>query len=60
MSNRTPYDHTDREGLPPISWETFHGLCKGLALAEQDIPPDDSLLIEAAEVPVAKTPPEDT
>lgn len=32
MSNN-PYDYENRSGIRPISWEDFHGLCKGLALA---------------------------
>ena len=27
------YDYQDRRGVRPISWEDFHGLCKGLAQA---------------------------
>lgn len=27
------YDYANRTGIRPISWEYFHGLCKGLALA---------------------------
>jgi hypoxanthine phosphoribosyltransferase len=32
MSNN-PYDYENRSGIRPISWEDFHGICKGLALA---------------------------
>lgn len=28
-----PYDYVNRQGLKPISWTDFHGLCKGLAQA---------------------------
>ena len=28
-----PYDYTHRQGVHPISWEEFHGLCKGLVMA---------------------------
>ncbi len=30
---RNPYDYENRVGIRPISWEDFHGLCKGLAMA---------------------------
>jgi hypoxanthine phosphoribosyltransferase len=33
MSEPTPYAYENREGLLPVTWELFHGLCKGLALA---------------------------
>jgi hypoxanthine phosphoribosyltransferase len=28
-----PYDYKNRTGVRPVSWELFHGLCKGLAAA---------------------------
>src|SRR5512140_2130777 len=28
-----PYDYENRLGIRPISWEEFHGLCKGLVVA---------------------------
>ncbi len=28
-----PYDYENRSGLLPISWNDFHGLCKGLVVA---------------------------
>ena len=28
-----PYDYENRAGIRPISWNDFHGLCKGLAAA---------------------------
>jgi hypoxanthine phosphoribosyltransferase len=28
-----PYDYENRVGIRPISWEDFHGLCKGLVVA---------------------------
>jgi hypoxanthine phosphoribosyltransferase len=31
--DQTPYDYNTRRGVRPISWENFHGLCKGLARA---------------------------
>lgn len=30
---QTPYDYSTRRGIHPISWEDFHGLCKGLVRA---------------------------
>jgi hypoxanthine phosphoribosyltransferase len=30
------YDYQDRKGVRPVSWEDFHGLCKGLAAAIHD------------------------
>ncbi|MBN1310998.1 MAG: hypothetical protein JXB30_06225 [Anaerolineae bacterium] len=32
MANN-PYDYENRQGIRPISWTDFHGLCKGLAQA---------------------------
>ncbi len=32
-TTKNPYDYENRLGLLPISWEAFHGLCKGLAAA---------------------------
>lgn len=31
--SQNPYDYTSRQGVQPISWEDFHGLCKALAKA---------------------------
>ncbi len=31
--SENPYDYENRSGLRPISWEEFHGLCKGLVAA---------------------------
>ena len=28
-----PYDYENRTGVHPVSWENFHGLCKGLVMA---------------------------
>ena len=28
-----PYDYENRTGVHPVSWENFHGLCKGLVVA---------------------------
>ena len=29
----SPYDYSNRTGIHPISWQDFHGLCKGLTIA---------------------------
>src|SRR5690349_19841730 len=31
--DENPYDYENRLGIRPISWEDFHGLCKGLVVA---------------------------
>lgn len=31
--SKKPYDYSTREGIHPISWEDFHGICKALAQA---------------------------
>lgn len=33
MTGETSYDYSHREGVWPISWNDFHGLCRALALA---------------------------
>ncbi len=40
-----PYDYQDRKGIRPISWEDFHGICKGLALAVASYDPEMILAI---------------
>lgn len=35
-----PYDYENRKGIYPISWEMFHGLCKGLAAAVAEFEPE--------------------
>jgi len=35
-----PYDYETRSGVLPVSWELFHSLCKGLALAAAEIQPE--------------------
>ncbi len=35
-----PYDYASRSGLLPISWQTFHSLCKGLARAVAPFQPE--------------------
>jgi hypoxanthine phosphoribosyltransferase len=32
MISDNPYDYENRHGVHPVSWEEFHGLCKGLAM----------------------------
>jgi hypoxanthine phosphoribosyltransferase len=40
MSNQNFYSYENRQGILPISWEEFFGLCKGLALAVAEYQPD--------------------
>lgn len=40
-----PYDYTTRQGIHPVSWEDFHGICKALALAVSHFQPDIILAI---------------
>ncbi len=35
-----PYDYENRSGIRAISWEDFHGICKGLVLAMADFRPE--------------------
>jgi len=35
-----PYDYVNRQGVRPISWEEFHGLCKGLVAASASFQPE--------------------
>jgi hypoxanthine phosphoribosyltransferase len=35
-----PYDYENRVGIRPISWEDFHALCKGLAMAVAPFQPE--------------------
>ena len=37
--SQSPYDYTARQGIRPISWEDFHGICKALALAAAGFQP---------------------
>lgn len=34
------YDYSKRQGILPVSWEDFHGLCKALALAASKHDPE--------------------
>ncbi len=36
----SPYDYSTRQSVLPISWEDFHGLCKGLARAAATFDPE--------------------
>jgi uncharacterized protein len=47
MSNN-PYDYENRVGLHPISWEDFHGLCRGLVVAASSFQPEIILPIGRA------------
>lgn len=40
MMSNNPYDYSTRRGIHPISWNDFHGLCKGLALAIAQFQPE--------------------
>lgn len=35
-----PYSYLNRKGVRPISWEDFHGICKGLAIAISGFDPE--------------------
>ncbi len=43
-----PYDYENRLGVRPISWEDFHGLCKGLVVAVAPFSPEIILPIGRA------------
>jgi hypoxanthine phosphoribosyltransferase len=43
--SQTPYDYSTRKGIRPISWEDFHGLCKGLARAVAPFDPEIILAV---------------
>jgi hypoxanthine phosphoribosyltransferase len=38
--SHNPYDYENRTGIRPISWEDFHGLCKGLVVAVSAFEPE--------------------
>lgn len=40
MTSNNPYDYSTRQGIHPISWNDFHSLCKGLALAVAQFDPE--------------------
>ena len=35
-----PYDYENREGIRPVSWKDFHGICKGLVAAVSSFQPE--------------------
>jgi hypoxanthine phosphoribosyltransferase len=41
----SPYSYEDRNGVRPISWEDFHGICKGLAQAVEAYQPEMILAV---------------
>jgi hypoxanthine phosphoribosyltransferase len=43
--NETAYDYSKREGIHPISWNDFHGLCKALAAAVSSFAPETILAV---------------
>jgi hypoxanthine phosphoribosyltransferase len=38
--SQEPYDYSARQGIYPISWNNFHGLCKALAAAVSSFAPE--------------------
>lgn len=44
MSNNS-YDYSTRQGIHPISWEDFHGICKALAQAVSPFQPEIILAV---------------
>lgn len=40
-----PYDYSTRVGVRPISWNDFHAICKGLAVAAAPFDPEISLAV---------------
>lgn len=43
--SKNPYHYENRQGIYPISWEDFHGICKGLAQAVSSYCPEIILAI---------------
>lgn len=43
--SKDPYDYSTRQGIHPISWEDFHGICKALAKAILPFQPEIILAI---------------
>ena len=43
--SKNPYNYKNRYGVHPISWEDFHGICKGLAQAVSSYSPEIILAI---------------
>lgn len=46
--SESPYDYENRASIHPISWQDFHGLCKGLAIAVSRFQPEIILPIGRA------------
>ena len=42
---QNPYDYENRQGIHPISWNDFHGLCKGLVTAVAPYNPEIILAV---------------
>jgi hypoxanthine phosphoribosyltransferase len=38
--SKKPYDYSTRDGIYPISWDVFHGICKALAQAVSAFQPE--------------------
>lgn len=38
--SKHPYDYATRQGVHPVSWEDFHGICKALAVAASHFQPE--------------------
>ena len=38
--SKNPYDYSTRQGILPISWEDFHGICKAIAMAVSRYQPE--------------------
>lgn len=43
--SQNPYDYQNRKNIHPISWEDFHGICKGLAKAAASYQPEIILAV---------------
>ena len=43
--SQQPYDYSTRQGIRPISWDDFHGLCKALAVAVARYQPEVILAV---------------
>jgi hypoxanthine phosphoribosyltransferase len=42
---QNPYDYENRQGIHPVGWDDFHGLCKGLVQAIAPFDPEIILAI---------------
>ena len=43
--SENPYDYENRAGVLPVSWQDFHGLCKGLVRAVVSFNPEIILAV---------------